>query len=103
MFEATTHENGGVTILAVRGEVDMGVAPELWGLIEAIVDKGHAVKVRLDEVSYIDSSGIATLTRGLKHAQAKKVDYALLAPSQRVRAVLELAQLDRLFTIESVE
>ena len=103
MFEATTDDNGAATILAVRGEIDMEVAPRLWSLIEEVVDRGRAVKVRLDEVSYIDSSGIATLIRGLKHAQKKNVDYALLAPSKRVLAVLELAQLDRLFSIESGE
>ena len=101
MFEVTTQENGELTVLTVRGEVDLEVAPELWSLIEKTIDAGRPLKVRLADVSYIDSSGIATLIRGLKHAQKKKVDYSLLEPSKRVLDVLELAQLDRLFSIES--
>lgn len=101
MFEAKAHENGEATIVTVRGEVDMEVAPDLWEVIEEAIEEGRPIKVRLAEVTYMDSSGIATLIRGLKHAQIKRVRYALLDPSRRVRDVLELAQLDRLFTIET--
>ncbi len=101
MFEAKTQEDGELTILTVRGEVDLEVAPKLWSLIEKVIDDGRSLKVRLADVTYIDSSGLATLIRGLKHAQNKQVDYSLLEPSKRVLDVLELAQLDRLFSIES--
>jgi anti-sigma B factor antagonist len=50
-------------------------------------------------VTYIDSSGIASLVEGLQVAKKQKSELALVAVSQRVRRVLELARLDKVFQI----
>jgi anti-sigma B factor antagonist len=51
-------------------------------------------------VQYIDSSGIATLIRGLKLAQEAGAGYVLVDPSPKVQAVIELSQLQEFFPIE---
>ena len=51
------------------------------------------------QVSYIDSSGIAALVEGFQSARARGSRFALVAVSDAVRAVLELARLDRVFLI----
>jgi anti-anti-sigma factor len=56
---------------------------------------------RIIAISGVDSSGIAILIQGLKLAQKEEVDYRLLDPSTQVRAVIELAQLQQLFTVET--
>ena len=50
-------------------------------------------------MSYIDSSGIAALVEGFQAARARGSRFALVAVSDAVRAVLELARLDRVFQL----
>jgi anti-sigma B factor antagonist len=62
--------------------------------------ESHApVGVDLSAVSYIDSSGIAALVEGFQTARTRGGRFALVAVSDAVRAVLELARLDRVFLI----
>ena len=53
----------------------------------------------MSEVSYIDSSGIAALVEGLQSAKSKGKQFGLVSVSKAVMAVLQLARLDRVFTI----
>lgn len=96
-------EEGDVHIVRVRGEVDLDTSPTLWTEIERALKAAHHVKVHLLEVSYMDSSGVATLIKGLKHAAKSDTKFSLLEPSPRVMAVLDLAQLGPLFVIERRE
>lgn len=100
MIELSARKDGGRLVVDVAGEVDLDVAPKLWREIEKALRKDRHVAVRLADVTYIDSSGIAALVQGLKEARHREAKFALLEPSPRVRAVLELAQLDRVFEIE---
>lgn len=96
-------DEGFDKVVRVAGEVDLDSSPELWTQLQYALNHGRQVKVNLREVSYIDSSGIAILIKGLKHAAKKKQAYSLVDPSPRVMAVLELAQLPQLFEIERTE
>ena len=100
MFEVTTKSTGESTVLSVRGEVDLETSPQLWNEMESALERSRSLKVELKDVSYIDSSGIATLIKGLKHANQSEVSFVILDPSPRVVAVMELAQLHTLFSIE---
>ena len=43
------------------------------------------------------------LIQGYKGAKKSNVDYRLLNPSPQVKAVIDLAQLNQLFTIEEID
>ncbi len=101
MLETRTTESQGVRTIDVRGEVDLESSPELWSAISTALSGAQSLRVRMREVTYIDSTGVATLVQGLKHARKQSVRFLITDPSERVRAVMELAQLDRLFEIES--
>ena len=100
MFEATTNNSGEETVLTVKGEVDIQVAPDLWKVMQDAFGGARSLKIELKDVSYIDSSGIATLLKGLKYANDNKIEYAILDPSPQVLKVIELAHLHTLFSIE---
>ena len=59
----------------------------------------------IQELQDADSARVGNRTthdlEGFQHARAKGGRFALLAPSESVRAVLELARLDRVFPIFS--
>ena len=72
---------------------------ELRRAILDALSKHAAVLVDLSAVSYIDSSGIAALVEGYQTAKGKNARFGLLAISDAVKAVLELARLDQVFPI----
>ena len=95
-----TREEGDVRIVDVSGEVDMETSPQVRDAILKALKGTATVKVRLRDVEYIDSSGIAILIQGKKEADKAGAELALLDPSDNVRQVIELAMLQQVFTIE---
>jgi anti-sigma B factor antagonist len=89
----------GILLIRLRGEVDLSWSQQVRQAVLAALETNPAVGVELSEVSYIDSSGIAALVEGFQSARARGSRFALVAVSDAVRAVLELARLDRVFLI----
>jgi anti-sigma B factor antagonist len=88
------------TLVRVAGEVDLYSSPELRKkLLKTIPSTRCVVAVDLSDVSYIDSSGVATLVEGLRSARENDIRFVLAAPSQAVTQVLELARLDSVFEV----
>ncbi|MCU0757206.1 MAG: STAS domain-containing protein [Xanthomonadales bacterium] len=95
----SSSEELGFRVVSVGGEVDLSWSPKLRkAILDALASK-QPVAVNLSQVSYIDSSGIAALVEGFQQARGKNQRFALIAISSAVRAVLELARLDRVFPI----
>lgn len=92
-------ESAGRVVVA-RGDVDLDSSPRLAAAIREALRGAKTVIVDLSGVGYMDSSGVATLVQGFKMAGREGADFRLRDPAPRVTAVLELAELHRLFTIE---
>jgi anti-sigma B factor antagonist len=91
----------GVVLIRLSGEVDLSWSQQVRKAVLAALEEHPAVGVELSQVSYIDSSGIAALVEGFQSARARGSRFALVSISDAVRAVLELARLDRVFLIVS--
>ena len=89
----------GVVLIRLSGEVDLSWSQQVRHAVLAALEDHPAVGVELSQVSYIDSSGIAALVEGFQNARTRGSRFALVAISDAVRAVLELARLDRVFLI----
>ncbi len=88
---------GGCRI-TVSGEVDLSSSPALReAILKASPKGGGLVAIDLSGVSYMDSSGVATLVEGLK--STGQGSFCLLAPSAAVMKVLQLSRLDSVFDI----
>ena len=88
------------TIITIEGDIDLYSSPELRTAVLKAVPKATAgVGIHLGGVSYMDSSGVATLVEGLRSAKENGKTFALVAPSQSVMKVLELARLDSVFEV----
>ena len=53
----------------------------------------------LSGVTYIDSSGVASLVEALQASKKNGSRFSLAAVSEPTRRVLELARLDKVFTL----
>ena len=97
-----TDTHADETIIAVEGDVDLYSSPELRKVVLAAVPKADSgVGVHLAAVTYMDSSGVATLVEGLRSAKENDKTFVLIEPSSSVMKVLDLARLDRVFEIRS--
>ncbi len=100
MLNVETHKTDSATTVTVTGEVDLESSPELWADLQRRIVADADVRVDLNGVDYMDSTGVAVLVRALKQAQQVKSVLTLVRPSPRVEAVLDLARLSSLFNIE---
>ena len=92
-------KRGVATVIALSGEVDLDSSPRAReALLEAVARRAQVV-VDLSAVDYIDSSGVASLVEAYQQARKNSSTFTLATPSEPARRVLELARLDRVFTI----
>jgi anti-sigma B factor antagonist len=88
------------TLVTVEGDIDLYSSPELRkAVLKAVPRASAGVGVHLGGVTYMDSSGVATLVEGLRSAKEHGKTFALVAPSEAVVKVLELARLESVFEV----
>lgn len=89
-------------VLTVEGSVDITSSPELRGELKAALDrKIPRIVVDMGDVTFVDSSGLATLIEALQRTQAYEGQVVLCNLSQAVLGVFELANLDHIFKIRA--
>lgn len=86
-------------IVYATGEIDLSNSQNLRKTILAALKTNNKVYVDLSNVKYIDSSGIASLVEGLQFSKINGKEFVLTKPSAQVTAIMELARLDKVFTI----
>lgn len=87
-------------ILDVDGEVDMGTTPELrTTLLSELSKQPKRVVIDFKGVTFIDSSGIATLVEALKESNRVKAQLFFCNVSGKIMSVFELTRLDKVFKI----
>ncbi len=86
----------GAAVIRPRGRLNMVAAPRLREAIGAIVREGRArIVVDLSATEFMDSSGLGALISGLKTARQAGGFLRIAAPTEQVRTVLTLTNLDR--------
>jgi anti-anti-sigma factor len=67
-----THDGNFAWSVVVRGEVDMTTAPRLASTLDDAIGKGaRLIVVRLEHVTFIDSSGLGVLLKGADRIAAE--------------------------------
>lgn len=104
-FIQVREEGGGVVVITPTADIDMSRSPELRTAIQQAMGGGISkLIVNLDEVNYMDSSGLATLVEAMRTANTSNTQLILTAMHPKVRAIFDIARLDSFFTIiDSVE
>jgi anti-sigma B factor antagonist len=89
-----------VEIVALQGEVDMHVSPQVRDALLSVFEKNtKGILVDLSEVPFMDSSGIATLVEGLRWSKNEGTRFILVGLQDNVSHTLKLAKLDSFFEI----
>jgi anti-sigma B factor antagonist len=101
VVEHSVREERGVVVASLSGDVDLARSPRARELLLGLVGAGRNVLVDLSAVGYIDSSGVASLIEAFQLARRAGTGFALVSPTASALRVLELARLDRVFTIHA--
>jgi anti-sigma B factor antagonist len=101
-FKIKSEEKDNIGIIYVKGEVDMFTSPNLREKMLPFFEKNvQGIIVDLSKVSFMDSSGIATLVEGLQWSKKDNRDFVLTGLGTNVKNALALTKLDNVFTIEA--
>ncbi len=100
-MEHSVNQRDGVTVLALKGDNDHESSTAARRLLLDSVADGPGVLVDMSGVAYIDSSGVASLVEAYQAARAATPSFALVAVSDTALRVLELARLDKVFSIHA--
>jgi len=84
-------------LLVLTGEVDLHNSPQVRKQLLAIVKSGNSVIVDFSELSYIDSSGIATLVETYNLAKNKQLSLTIVGARGAPLQVMELTHLNKVF------
>ena len=89
-----------VSVVSLNGALNARSAEEAKQNFRNLVEEGITqVIVDLNEVPFIDSSGLAALVSGLKTLGGEASNLKLAAPQSQARLLFELTMFDRVFEI----
>jgi anti-anti-sigma factor len=86
--------------ISIAGDVDVATGAETFARVEqSRPDQGDTVTLDLSEVTFVDSSGIATLMRVKQHIEDVGGRLVLANPSAPVWRVLRMLGLTGVFSL----
>jgi anti-sigma B factor antagonist len=94
-------EERGILVVSFQGDVDLEYSPKARRVLLDTVEQGRDVLVDLSGVSYIDSSGVANLVEAFQLSRQNGTGFALVSVNPAALRVLQLARLDKVFTIHA--
>ena len=96
----TTRDAGGKTIVAVGGEIDVYTAPKLRDKITELVATGaYDIVVDMEEVEFLDYTGLGVLVGGLKNVRAHDGSLELVCNQDRLLKIFRITGLAKVFVI----
>jgi anti-sigma B factor antagonist len=97
-------QKNGLTICQVDGEIDINTAPDIKKVFDKLLSKKESkVVINLAKVTYVDSSGLATLVEILKNMRGYGGKMKLTNLSPKIKSLFEITKLEKLFEIMSDE
>ncbi len=99
-FSIKTNENKEIAVLELQGEINLYVSPDFRDKLLLVCNKKFKeVVVDLSRVTFMDSSGVATLIEGLKWSKKEGKSFVLANVSSNVINSLSLTKLETVFKI----
>ena len=100
-MEIRIEDRGPYRVVCLSGDVDLHSSPTAREAILACLKQKWPLLVELSAVSYMDSSGVASLVEGYQTAKKLGLQFGLVAVAQPAMNVLKLARLDKVFPIHA--
>jgi len=103
-MQAKIEDKNGIKICYIEGEINANTSPMLKKKLEDILkNKSRKVVINFCSVSYIDSSGLATLVELLKNVKSFSGELKLTNMQSKIKNLFEITKLEKLFNILETE
>jgi len=100
----TQSVNTNTAIIAITGEMDVYTTPQVKDAMLALLEKGYYhLIVNLQQTEYLDSTALGVLVGTLKRVRERGGDLRLVAPQPKIRRLLEITRLIKVFSIDATE
>jgi anti-sigma B factor antagonist len=97
---STSNPRPGVCVVTLEGEVDVYTSPRLKQELIDLLGKGNThLIVNLDEVKYLDSTGLGVLIGALKRTRERDGDLKIACANQRILRIFDITGLTKIFEI----
>jgi anti-anti-sigma factor len=105
-FDVSTNESeNGVSIVKIRGELDMNTAPELESSLQSLTSAPQtSVLVDLSDCEFIDSTGVALLVQAWQRLDREAQGegrLVLCCPDTQVRRLLDITGVEDSITMHN--
>ena len=85
-FAISEREERGVTVVAIRGDLDPHVSPSVQRVLKEVFDRGaERVLLDLTDVTFLDSTGIAAIVGGHAEAVEREARFVCVSGEGTVR------------------
>ncbi|MFQ5769046.1 MAG: STAS domain-containing protein [bacterium] len=99
-FEVTNGENGGVSILYIKGYLDAHTAQELENAFQKLVDaKKYDIVVNFKDLNYISSAGLGVFMGFIEDIRQNGGDIKLTNLKPKIYRVFDLLGFPTLYDI----
>jgi anti-anti-sigma factor len=89
-------------VLSVRGELDLASAPVLEREIEAVERDSPALVLDLEDLEFIDSTGLRVILAAHEHSHKQGQEFAVTRGSRQIQRLLDITRVgEHLRIIES--
>jgi len=93
-----------VKLCCIDGEIDLNTSPQLKKEFEKVAGaKAKKVLINFSSVTYVDSSGLATIVEIFKKLKSYGGALKLSNLSPKVKNLFEITKLEKLFDIQDDE
>lgn len=92
--------SGDHMVIDVGGEIDVYTAPKLRERLVGLINEGHyRLIVNLDDVDFLDSTGLGVLVGALKRVRAQGGALLLVCSQERLLKIFRITGLSKVFPI----
>lgn len=97
-------QKDNLIVCHVDGEVDVNSSPDLKKSFDKLIaKKTPKIVINFTKVTYVDSSGLATLVEIFKNMKAYGGRMRLVSLAPKIKSIFEITKLDKLFEIMADE
>jgi anti-sigma B factor antagonist len=94
------YSKDGIEVVDVEGEIDIYTAPRLRELlIDLVTQNNYQLIINLDEVGFLDSTGLGVLVGSLKRVRAHDGSLDLVCTRERILKIFKITGLTKVFSI----
>ena len=100
-IDSKLNNEKGFWDISVEGELDVSTADKLKEYLHNLADeKILDMKINLDTLDYIDSTGLGVMIGVLKKLKMDNKEIYILNPKSNVKKIFTITGLDKIFKVE---